>query len=195
VNNGGWPLPKFDPVIQFYATPTEMATWTSGWVQQHDLCYLFARLYFRGQPPKLEMLQEVAWTDASKVANAVRDYSSLFLSPNTINTKIVTFNQISSANRDLLRLELPNITYRGLTYCFWSSASEDPASLKKYRAIARDLVARTDEGVWFCQEGRKNVRIQPKMRFSPGAAALLDHGIPLCGGGRMVVGRLGLPKR
>jgi hypothetical protein len=188
-------LAKFEPIIQFYAAPAEMATWICGWVQLHDLCYVFARLYCRGQPPALELLDQVVWSDPTAVECAVRNYSSVFLSPKKIETDVPTFNQISVVNRNVLRLELPNITYRGLSYCFWSTASEEPASVEKYRAIARDLKERTTEGVWFCQEGRKNVRIQPKMRYSPGAAALLEQGIPLCGGGRMVVGKLGLPQR
>jgi hypothetical protein len=185
-------LPKFDPVIQFYATPAEMAAWVTGWIQQHDLRYLFARLYFRGQPPKLDMLHEVGSMEPLVVANAVRDYSSLFLSANAIETNVSTFNQLSVINRNILRIDLPNINYRGLTACSWNVASEDLASLEKYRAIGLDLVLRTTEGVWFCQEGRRSVRIQPRMRYSPGAATLFEQGIPLCGGGRMVVGKLGL---
>jgi hypothetical protein len=186
-------LLKLDPAVQFYASPNEMAEWVSAWVAEHDLRFLFARMYFRGQPPRFESLQDIDWANPMVVTNAVRDYSSLFVSPNAISTEVATFNQISSVNRNVLRIELPNVTYRGLTSCFWSTASQEPSSLAKYRVIAQDIRSRTNEGVWFCQEGKKKLRIQPRMRYSAGAAALLEQGVPLCGGGRMVVGRLGLP--
>jgi hypothetical protein len=74
------------------------------------------------------------------------------------------------ANRDQLSVQLPQATFRGLSGCALGSVSEFQESLKVHRAITRDVLAQAQAGVWLCQEGRKKVRIDAGMRYSPGAA-------------------------
>jgi hypothetical protein len=158
------------------------------------LHYLFARLFHRDDPPRFETCVEVPWDDSARVTEVVRSYSVLYLSPRRLKGDVPSINHLPTANRDQLHLQLPEVTDHGLTACALGSVSRVAASLQVYRAIARDLLSRTAEGVWFCQEGRKKVHIHEGMRYSPGAALLWEQGIPLYGGGRMVVGRLGPPR-
>jgi len=185
------PSLKLHRAIQFYASPAEMA---AGWVRDHRLHSLFARLGFRDNP-RFETCQAVPWDDDRSVVRFVRDYEVLYLSPRPLNADVPSINHIGLASRDQLCLQLPEVTDRGLTARALASVSQVEESLRVYRAVARDVLARTEDGVWFCQEGRKKVRTHAGMRYSPGAALLHAQGIPLCGGGRMVVGRLGLPRK
>jgi hypothetical protein len=184
---------RLDRAMQFYASPAEMGTWARDWVRDRGLHYLFARLYFRDNPPKFEVCLEVPWQEPNAATRAVRNYQVLYLSPDPLNVDVPSINHIPRANPDHLVIWLPQMTNRGLTWCSLGSVSRVEDSLRVYRAIARDVLDRTEEGVWFCQDGRKKLHIEERMRYSPGAARLLEQGIPLCGGGRMVVGRLGSP--
>jgi hypothetical protein len=186
---------RLNPMIQFYASPAEVASWVRGWVLDHRLHYVFARLFFRNQPPKFEVSLEVLWDEPAAVERSVRDYSMLYLSPGLLDADVPSINHLPLANPDQLCVHLPGFTHRGLTDCAVGSISRVEDSLKVYRLIARDVIARTVEGVWFCQEGRKKVHLDDGMRYSPGAALLHEQAVPLCGGGRMVVGRLGQPRK
>jgi hypothetical protein len=186
---------KLNPAIQFYASPAEFGGWVREWVKRFSLHFLFARLFFREEAPKFVMCQSVAWEEVSAVAEVVRDYSHLYLSVAPLNAAVDNINQLPAANRDQLHVNLPEITRRGLTGISLGSVCEVAESLKVYRAIARDLLARTEEGVWFRLEGCKKQTLDRRFRFAPGAVVLLEHGVPLCGGGRVVVGRLGIGRR
>jgi hypothetical protein len=186
---------KLNSAIQFYASPAELGGWVREWIERFDLHFLFARLFFRDEEPKFVVCPPVAWEDASAVAEVVRDYSQLYLSVVPLQAKADSINHLPLVNPDHLHVNLPEITPRGLTAISFGSVCRVPNSLKVYRAIARDLLARTEEGVWFRQEGHKKQRLDRGFRFAPGAAALLEHGIPLCGGGRMIVGRLGIGRQ
>src|SRR5262249_51313184 len=134
---------------------------------------------------------EVPWEKPPDVTRTVRDYRVLYLSPDSLDADVPTINHIPMVNRDQLVVWLPQMTNRGLTECSLGSASRVKDRLKVYRAMARDMLARTNEGVWFCQDGRKKLHLDEGMRYSPGAALLMEHGIRLGGGGRMGAARLG----
>jgi hypothetical protein len=186
---------RLNPAIQFYASPAEMATWVGGWVLGHGMHFVFARLFFRNQPPKFEMCSEVPWDEPAAVERVVRDYSVLYLSTKPIKVDVPSINQLRLANADEFYVNLPEVTNRGVTCCAVGSICGAEDRLTVYRSIARDVLSRTTKGVWFCQEGRKKVHLDASIRYSPGAALLHEQAIPLCGAGRMMVGRLGQPQK
>jgi hypothetical protein len=185
------PPARLNPAIQFFASPAEFGEWAAQWVRDHGLQFLFARSLFRAEPPTFEVLTAVPWGDPAMVAEAVRTHHALYLSRGPLNADVSNFNLLPGANLDHLRINLPRLSERGLGALSLGSASRVADSLAAYRAVARDLMARTEAGVWFRKEGHRKQTLEPGMRYGPGAAALMAHGVPLCGGGKTVVARLG----
>jgi hypothetical protein len=182
---------RLNPAMQFFASPAEFGGWVREWANRHGLSYLFAKSFLRNEPPTFEALTEVDWDDAAAVAEVIRTYHRLFLSTGALTAEVGTFNRLFHANRDQLHINLPRLSDRGLSSLSLGSVTSVEESLKVYRAVARDLLARTESGVWFRREGRKTARLDAEMRFGPGAACLMQQGIPLCGAGQYRVSRLG----
>jgi hypothetical protein len=185
------PSVRLSPAIQFFASPAEFSGWVAEWVREHGFRCLFARTLFRAEPPTFETLTQVPWDDLGAVTDVVLTYHALYLSCGPLTADVGNFNQLPAANLDNLRINLPRLSDRGLGSLSLGSASPAPVSLAVYRAVARDLLARTEAGVWFRLEGHKKQTLEPGMRYGPGAAVLMAQGVPLCGGGKTVVARLG----
>jgi hypothetical protein len=188
------PPVRLNPAIQFFASPAEFGGWVCEWVSRYALHSLFAKSFFRSTPPKFEARLDVPWDDAGAVAEVIRTHHVLYLSLRPLTAEVANINLLPRANPDQLHINLPGLSDRGLGSLSLGSVSQVAESIKVYRAVARDVLARTAAGVWFRQQGRKKVHLDDRMRYSPGAALLMAQGIPLCGAGRMVVGRLGLPR-
>ena len=182
---------RLNPAISFFASPAEFGGWVREWVNRHGLSYLFARSSLRSEPPTFEALIEVDWDDAAAVAENVRTYHALLLSTGPLTTEAASFNLLPRANPDRLHINLPRLSDRGLSWLSLGSVIPVEESLEVYRAIARDLLARTESGVWFRRQGKKTARPDAEMRFGPGAATLMQQGIPLCGVGQYRAARLG----
>ncbi len=186
---------RLNPAIQFFASPAEFSGWASRWVCDYNLQFLFARPCLGIEPPTFQVVTAVPWDDLAAVVELVQTHSALYLSCGPLNAQVGHFNLLSGANLDHLRINLPRFSDRGLGPLSIGSTSRVAESLAVYRAVARDLVARTEEGVWFRLQGHKKETREPGARYGPGAAALLAQGIPLCGGGRTVVARFGSTTR
>ena len=184
-----------EKAIQVYASPAEFAGWIREWVDRYKLHYLLAGFFFHDEPPKFMVCQSVAWDDPSAVAQVVRDYSQLYVSVVPLNADVKDINRLAVVNRDRFDITPPELTVRGLTPATFGSVCEVPESLKVYRRIARDLLARSEKGVWFRLEESQEQTLDRRFRFAPGAALLLDQGIPFSGGGRVLVARFGVDRR
>ncbi len=185
------PTVRLNPAIQFFASPAEFGGWVRDWVHRHGLSYLLGKSFHRSELPTFETLTDVDWDDATAVAEVVRSYHALYPSTGPLTTEVPNFNLLARANPDRLDINLPGLSARGLSPLSLGSVSRVEESLKVYRAVARDLLARTESGVWFRREGRKTARRDAEMRSGPRAACLMQQGIPLCGAGQYRVARLG----
>jgi hypothetical protein len=188
---GGNPMSavRLNPAITFYATPAEVACWVSQWKKQHNLHFAFGRVL-----PTPGLTQDVDWEDAAAVRNAVEQYEVLFFRTAPIDVGVTSVNQIHRRNPELLDIDLPRLTGKGLKYGSLGSVSKKPDSVEMWRGIARDLLDRTAGGAWFDVPGRGRPAYEERVRYSQGAETLWQAGTALLGGGKTVVTRLDAPR-
>jgi hypothetical protein len=187
---------RLNPISDFYFSPAELGDWVREWVRQHRLHFLFARSHFRDEArPRFEVRRRLAWADRGAVTRAIRDYCFLYLSVAPLRADVANLNLLAVANRDWLRFVLPAFSSRGMTGVGVQVGS-DGTNEQVYQAIAADLRDRTEPGAWFrLARDDRNEDFDPTCRYAPGAAQLLEQGVPLAAGGDMVVARFGTERR
>lgn len=184
------PTIRLNPAIRFFAAPAEIGSWVEEWRQRYDLQFLFARRVTHKGTAHIEFLNSDSRSELDNVVASISRFELLYLSTVELASDVASINQIARANPDQLCVTLPALCARGFGSASLGSVSKVAASLRVYRAIAGDLLARTEEGVWFRKESRKKLTQEPCTRFSRGALQLMELGVPLSGGGDTVVGKL-----
>jgi hypothetical protein len=180
-------MARLKMATNFYTTPEEVSSWLADWQARYQLHAVFGRVF-----PSPAVIQEVDWKNPGEVLNLVSEQAIVCLSTGPLQTDLTSINPVPFDNPDCLRINLPKSTGDRLKFGTIISGASDPASVKIWKAILKDLVGKTNAGAWYALPGRKKWTLEPEVRFSPGAAALFHEGIRLVGGGKTVVAQLGL---
>ncbi|MBV9122983.1 MAG: hypothetical protein JO112_06485 [Planctomycetes bacterium] len=180
---------RINPAITFYATPAEVAGWISRWKKQHNLYYVFGRVF-----PTPGLAQDVDWDDPSAIRKAVEEYEVLFFRTDPFDVGVTSVNQIPRRNPDHLHINLPSLGPKGLRWGSLGSVSKKPQAVELWKNIASELLDRTVSGAWFDVPGRGKPAYEEGVRYSRGAASVWRDGTVLLGGGKTVITRLDGPK-
>src|SRR5205823_2321551 len=99
------------------------------------------------------------------------------------------FNYLSDNNPHRLDFDIPVITKDTMKPGLVGSVSDDPVRLKVFRRIAREVLNRTQDGLWLFSPATGTKGIAKRLRFTPAVADAVRNGLTLLppGGGAMTV--------
>jgi hypothetical protein len=167
---------RLNPLINFFATRDELASWVGEWARRYSLSCALTR-----HPPTVITL-DVPWEDSEAAARLLRRHTHVFLRRVPIEARVDNVNHLWDLNPDMLSISLPPQTSTGLGIGLFGTGTRDRDSLRVWRAVGREFLARTTGGMWgvfpTCEP-----QFVAEYRYSPGAEALWRAGLRLRGFG------------
>lgn len=155
--------------LQFHAMPEEVPLLFRSLIEDSSLF----KVKGQGNPLVFEMFDGLPDPESTRAVSVI----AFSADRPDLNAKDV--NELRGKNPDLLVLEIGHPSARGLRESWLSALSDDPMSMRRWKAFARTLLSQTSGGA-MAVNPRTGVRAAMKWhRFSPGALQAFRDGMPM----------------
>jgi len=164
---------RLEKLMNFFVTAEEIAKWIGEWVGNYELNYLFIQNYpmrmARGNDPAV----------ACQIIATDHLFEEMFLGIQPLKWDAKNYSELREINPDHLGIHLPVRKSISLRAAALGSLTADSQALKCWKAIATNVMSRTESGMWMVNQITKAKAFYPKLRYTSGAAAEQETGTGL----------------